>query len=88
MLFTDDLATIADNPALVSAIETLRRRKMAGEELDRGPAIPVITEFVSSELDRLGELHPERKVQYPGFEPLNKLFRSVLSEAFDEAQRP
>jgi predicted nucleotidyltransferase len=82
MLFTDVLATITDNPALVSTIENLRSRKMAGEELDRGPAIPVITEFVSSELSRLEQLHPERKVQYPGFKPLNELFRSVLSETF------
>jgi hypothetical protein len=58
---------------------------MAGEELDRGPAIPVITDFVSSELARLGQLHLERKVQYPGFEPLNTLFRAVLSETFDRA---
>ena len=52
MLFTDLLATIPDEPTVVSAIE---------------------------------ELHPERKVQYPGFEPLNTLFRTVLSETFDRA---
>lgn len=85
MLFTDLLVTIADKPELVAGIETLRKRKMAGEELDRGPAIPVITDFVSSELARLEELHPERKAQYPGFEPLNTLFRTVLSETFDRA---
>lgn len=85
MLFTDVLVTIADKPELVAEIETLRKRKMAGEELDRGPAIPIITDFVSSELARLEQLHPERKVQYPGFEPLNTLFRAVLSETFDRA---
>jgi hypothetical protein len=85
MLFTDVLVTIADKPELVVEVETLRKRKMAGEELDRGPAIPVITDFVSSELARLEHLHPERKVQYPGFEPLNTLFRAVLSETFDGA---
>lgn len=31
---------------------------MSGEELDRGPAIPIITDFVSSELARLEQLHP------------------------------
>ncbi len=85
MLFTDVLVTISDKPELVLEIETLRKRKMAGEELDRGPAIPVITDFVSSELARLEQLHPERKVQYPGFEPLNAFFRTVLSETFDRA---
>jgi predicted nucleotidyltransferase len=85
MLFTDLLATIPDEPTVVSAIEELRDRKMAGEELDRGPAIPIIGGFVAAEIARLEELHPERKVQYPGFEPLNTLFRTVLSETFDRA---
>lgn len=85
MLFTDLLATIPGEPDVVSAIETLRNRKMAGEELDRGPAIPIIGGFVAAEIARLEELHPERKVQYPGFEPLNTLFRTVLSETFDRA---
>ena len=85
ILFTDLLATIPDEPTVVSAIEELRDRKMAGEELDRGPAIPIIGEFVTAEIARLEELHAERKVQYPGFEPLNTLFRTVLSETFDRA---
>ena len=83
MLFTDVLAAIAEYPALVAAIEALRGRKMAAEELDRGPAIPVISDFIKAELARLEEFHAERKVQYPGFGPLNTLFRSVLSQTFD-----
>lgn len=39
MSFTDLFATV-DDDALLAAIEKLRQRKIAGEELDRGPAIP------------------------------------------------
>ena len=82
MPFADLLETIADRPALVDAIERLRERKMAGEELDRGPAIPVISEFCASELARMRGIHPERSFPSPGFEPLTKLFRELLAEAW------
>lgn len=55
---------------------------MAGEELDRGPAIPEISDFCADELERLKELHPERTFTPPGFEPLTLLFRAFLREAW------
>jgi predicted nucleotidyltransferase len=82
MLFTDLLVTIAEQSELVQAIATLQERKMAGEELDRGPAIPEISEFCESELARLRDLHPERAFMPPGFDPLSDLFRTLLAEAW------
>lgn len=39
---------------LKSAIEELVKRKRAGQELDREPRIPIISEFIEDELERLG----------------------------------
>lgn len=83
MLFTDLLVTVGDQPALVEAIGVLRDRKMAGEELDRGPAIPVISAFCEAEIVRLQGLHPERTFEPPGFEPLTMLFRTFLAEVWE-----
>jgi predicted nucleotidyltransferase len=80
MRFTDLLVTIAEHQELVQAIETLRHRKMAGDELDRGPAIPVISEFAARELARLEAQHPDRPSTAPGLEPLNRLFRALVRE--------
>jgi uncharacterized protein len=82
VLFTDLLATIADRPELLDAIEQLLERKRAGEELDRGPAIPVISDFAAAELTRLEALHPDPRAARPGLEPLNLLSRSILRETW------
>lgn len=82
MLFTDLLVTVEAQPPLIEAIRVLRDRKMSGEELDRGPAIPVISDFCESELARLRDLHPERAFVSPGYGPLSDLFRSFLTEAW------
>lgn len=82
MLFTDLLVTVEDQPPLIEAIRILRDRKMSGEELDRGPAIPVISAFCEAELARLRDLHPERAFVSPGYGPLSDLFRSLLAEAW------
>jgi uncharacterized protein len=78
MPFTDLLVTIADHTNLLTAVQELRHRKMAGEELDRGPAIPVISEFVAAEVARLDGLHLDQIPRTQAFEPLNLLFRSLV----------
>lgn len=64
------------------AIDQLLQKKLAGEELDRGPRIPILSEFVESELKR----HTENGVtrQKPTFdgEPLNQVFRDVIEAAW------
>lgn len=82
MLFSDLLQTIDQDPNLQSEIERLRQRKIAGEELDRGPAIPAISSFVELELARLDEtLIPERAPE-PSLDELHVFFRSTLSRVW------
>jgi predicted nucleotidyltransferase len=67
------------SPQLRAAIEELLERKRKGHELDRGPRIPAISDFVESELERLGKTEIESKTK-PSIEKLNELFRAALNE--------
>lgn len=64
-----------------TAVAGLLARKMAGEELDRGPSDPVLNGFIETELERLREARPTPP-PVPGREALNELFRWVLSWAW------
>lgn len=77
MLFADLLATVEDD-SVVGAIETLRQRKIAGDELDRGPAIPEISAFVEAELGRLNEVLVPKQVPTVSLDALDSLFRTTL----------
>jgi len=44
---------ILDEGSIKTAVQDLIRRKRAGEELDRGPHIPAISDFLSHEVNRL-----------------------------------
>ena len=81
MLFTDLFATI-DDESIVAAIESLRQRKIAGEELDRGPAIPEISEFVEAELSRLNEVLIPEPVSTVSLNALDALFRETLDRVW------
>ena len=81
MLFTDLLATI-DDECTVAAIELLRQRKIAGEELDRGPAIPEISAFVEAELGRLNEVLVPDPVPTESLDALDVLFRETLNRVW------
>jgi predicted nucleotidyltransferase len=71
------------SPELRRAIEELLERKKAGQELDSGPRIEVISEFIERELRRLEtELKVDERVK-PDSEKLNKFFRSALDEVGD-----
>jgi hypothetical protein len=78
MLFTDLLATI-DDQSTVAAIEALRQRKIDGDELDRGPAIPEISAFVEAELARLIDVLIPEPVPTVSLDALDGLFRETLS---------
>ncbi|HUE69595.1 MAG TPA: nucleotidyltransferase domain-containing protein [Pirellulaceae bacterium] len=81
MEFTRLLVTVED-VELLRAIETLIERKKRGEELAREPAIPPISRFVVSEIDR------PRAVVRPGeqtdrdLEPLSELFRRMVDASY------
>jgi predicted nucleotidyltransferase len=69
-----------DSPELRRAIEELLERKKAGQELDTGPRIEVISEFIERELRRLeAELKVGERAK-PASEKLDEFFRSALEE--------
>ena len=67
------------DPQLQSAIDALKRRKMAGDELDRGPRDHVISAFLERELDRLYSAQRPMPNAKPTLEEADALFRRVLN---------
>jgi predicted nucleotidyltransferase len=53
MPFIDALNAANLAPELRAAIDDLVERKKAAEEIDEGPAVPVINEFIDTDLARL-----------------------------------
>ena len=75
---------VVDSAALKDEIEKLLEAKRAGEELDRGPWIPLISEFIESELTRLEEQAVRFGKPKAPLDRLNELFRAVLQETWQE----
>ena len=69
-----------DDVMLRFAIADLVVRKRNGEELDRAPRVPVISEFVETELSRLAGSAPE-KIGPPPVAELDAFFRNTLLKA-------
>lgn len=64
-------------------IENLLRRKRAGVELDKGPKIQIINDFVEKEIEHFNRIVKEIDKEYkPETEKLDKLFRSTLKEVW------
>lgn len=74
-------ATIGD-PVMKRAVDDLVAAKCAGAELDRGPRIPAISNFIEREMARLEVVTGERKRAAPPLEILNELFRFTLREVW------
>lgn len=70
---------VVDSPALRQAIERLVEAKRKGEELDRGPRIPVISEFARLEDERFEH---DYDVPKPPIREFNKVFRATLQEVW------
>lgn len=68
------------DPTLLKAIEELVERKMAGEELRKGPRMAAIDEFIRAELERLPTVVPKDDSGAPR-EPLDELFQWTISRA-------
>jgi len=64
------------------AVDDLLREKAAGNELDRGPRIPALSDFIAAEIDRLDELRISRAPRIPPVEPLDALFQDQLREVY------
>jgi uncharacterized protein len=67
-----------DSSEIKQAIDDLLARKKAGQELDRQPKIPVLSDFINTELARLEKIDV-RPREKPDFERLNEIFRNALA---------
>ena len=71
------LKDTVDEKDLRIAINELLKRKRSGEELDFAPRIPVISEFIETELNRLDQNKPG-KIKLADFSELNRVFRKII----------
>jgi uncharacterized protein len=62
------------------AVDALIAAKRAGNELDEGPRIPVISEFIDRELARFEAREADRRESPPPIDELKMLFRATLDE--------
>ncbi len=66
------------------AIEDLLDQKKKGQELDHGPRIPVISEFIESELQRLSEENEAKPAVTSDPQRLDDLFLASLKEVWGD----
>ena len=73
---------LVNDPGLKSAINDLIKAKQAGEELDRGPRIDSIAEFIEQELARFENHHFDYGKPPDPIGKLDKLFINTLEEVW------
>lgn len=77
------LNTIVPEGPLKNEINTLLKRKLAGEGLDKASKIQVITNFLNEEITRLRDYPKTHTIDSPSFTPkLDFLFRDTLEEVW------
>ncbi|MBI4546365.1 MAG: nucleotidyltransferase domain-containing protein [Ignavibacteriae bacterium] len=76
-------ATVPMGP-LREAIDQFIEDKRAGNELDRGPRIPLLSDFIEKEIRSLADETPSTQSKGASVEILNGLFRSVLIELWPD----
>lgn len=74
---------LALDPALKAEIDQLLKAKRGGAELDEGPRIPLLSDFIESELARLQDIHFSFDKDIPPLDELDKLFRSTLRDVWE-----
>lgn len=75
---------VVESANLRQAISDLVALKLAGNELDQGPPIPVISNFIESELERMEASEFDKRVGECPSEDLDNLFREALDEIWGE----
>lgn len=73
---------ILDDRQLIADINALIEQKRQGAELDQGPRVPSISNYLDAEIMRLRECRFDAEYQRPDLETLNQLFRSTLAEVW------
>ncbi len=81
MPFDALLTTLDAGTALRGEIDTLLARKSSGEELDEGPRLPAVHDFVSAEMDRLEAAVADAPKPQLDVGLLDDLFRRTLGVA-------
>ena len=78
---------VVDTPELKEEIGKLIEARRRGEELDRGPRIVPISEFIESELARLENKQFEQEYDKPvaPVDEFNELLRSALDEVWSSS---
>ena len=74
MRFDELVYETVDDMQVLVAIADLVTRKMAGDELDRGPRVEALDEFIHAEIPRLRRVLPPEETA-PEAEPLNRFFQ-------------
>lgn len=74
---------VLDDGAVAAAVRDRVARKRAGEELDRGPRIPAISDFLGQELARLSRKEPPPTCHVSSTE-LDRVFRECLIELYGD----
>jgi hypothetical protein len=69
---------------LVAQVEKLLDAKQAGDELDDGPRISPIHEFIERELDRLSPMTFDYTHEPAPFDKLDAIFQAVLKEVWQK----
>lgn len=80
--FSRLLEVIADEPALIDAIDGLLALKRSSPELGLSEQIPEIHAFIERELERLESVVPERSERRDVVPELSGVFRLALREAW------
>lgn len=75
----DELVT---DPTLLASIRELEQKKRAGTELDVGPRIPEISDFLEQELARLADKKGEARPDRPSTGDLDEFFRKTIDEVW------
>ena len=80
--FRDLVNQVVRDEELKREIEKLIKAKQQGAELDYGPRIPVIGDFIAREIARLEDQQFTDNTKKGSSEELNRLFRSALDEVW------
>jgi uncharacterized protein len=73
------------NPDLKATIQKLLVSKLSGDELDKGPRVPILSDYIYSELERWEHLEiPARSNRMHG-DRLDEFFRISLAEAWSRS---
>lgn len=84
--FSKLVAETVTDPRVSEAIHELIEAKRAGAELDRGPRIAIISDFIEREMTRMENTAINRSNPAPPTEVLNVLFRDILNEVWSKGE--